>query len=78
MKIALYIRRDPKHADCAYMFTSLEPEPCYDTPRVANVSRGIHEALVSIIARCEEDGIITTNGKVVAKMSKKLKKEKNI
>ena len=59
MKLILYIRRDPKRADRVNMRARLDPEPCYDTPRVSNFANEVKASIDDIIATCERTGIIT-------------------
>ena len=58
MKITIYCRRDKKKAAEVNMFARLEPEPCYDTPRVSNFMGEVKIAIDEIIARCEARGYI--------------------
>ena len=59
MKLTLYIRRDKKKPAEVNMFSRLEPEPCYDTPRVSNFAGEVKASIDNIIATCERTGIIT-------------------
>ena len=64
MKVILYIRRVAHHPNEATMKVRLEPEPCYDSPRVSNFANEIEASLNNIIANCESAGYITANQKI--------------
>lgn len=58
MKITLYCRKAKKNPAKVEMFTRMEAEPCYDTPRIINLMAGIRGALDITIANCERDGVV--------------------
>jgi len=58
MKLTLYCRRSLKKPAKLVMWTRLEQEPCYDTPRISNLMSDIRKQLDDTIANCERDGVI--------------------
>lgn len=58
MKLTLYCRRSPKNPAKVVMWTRLEQEPCYDTPRISNLMSDVRKQLDDTIANCEQDGVI--------------------
>ena len=57
MKLTLYCQQSKKNPAKVVMWTRVEEEPCFDTPRISNLMSDIRKQLDDTIASCERDGV---------------------
>ena len=59
MKLTIYCRQSPKNPAKVVMWTRMEEEPCFDTPRISNLMNDIRKQLDDTIANCERNGVVS-------------------